>query len=234
MAANSTQFEFTRNMFREYLAGYSNNGKFSTITYDVWKNADEDDKASLLFVIFYESVMNAWRKCVVDRKIVYIDSAEGVSIVLQYLIKNVSKINADAKRYDSKYIYRVCYNCLLSFCNTQWIAIRRCSVEISNEYTEGDVFVNLWDLVPSVDDDIETMQTKEAMWAVIRHMGPKAEKVVNHLINPDETYHKLSARSSERPIDRLADVSVSDKEYVDIVEELKVKLAPFIDAILQF
>lgn len=231
-----TNFEFlsTKNIFREYLSGYSINGKFNTITYNDWKNADEDDKASLLFVIFYDSIALAWHKCITLRGIVYVDSADGVSTVLQYLVKNVDKINADEKRYDPKYIYKVCYNCLLSLCETHIKDKMRSSMEISNEYSEGNVAVNLWDLVPSLDDDIETAKTKEAIWMVIRHMGPKAEKVVNHLINPDETYHRLSSKSSERPLDRLADVSVSKKEYEEIVDELKIKLAPFMDAIMQF
>jgi hypothetical protein len=40
--------------------------------------------------------------------------------------------------------------------------------------------------------------------------------------------------STERPIDRLADVTVSDAEYAEIIKELKVKLAPYKEIILGF
>lgn len=228
MSASNYQFIETYDMFMEYL-GYPQD-----VSYEEWKRVDADDKAALLFVNFFEAVTQAWYNAVTQYKIVYVTQDDGVSTILQYLMKNVAKIDADENRYTYQYIYRVCYNCLASFCGTQGTARQRCSNEISNEYTDGDIIVNLWDLVPSEDEDIETKKTKEAIWNVIRHMGPKAEKVVNHLINPDETIHRISTSSSERPLDRLADVSVSKAEYAEIIDELRVKLAPFKDAILQF
>jgi len=58
-------------------------------------------------------------------------------------------------------------------------------------------------------------------------MGPKAEKVVNHLINPKDTLHKISKSSSEHDSDRLADVSVTPSEYNSILDALKIQLAPY-------
>lgn len=229
MSVSNYQFIQTRNMFREYLSRYSKNP-----SYYEWKNADPDDKASLLFVTFFKEITLAWDKAVVSCGIVYISQDDAVSTVLQYLMKNVSKINSDENRYTANYIYQICYNCLLSLWRTRGTERQRCGCEISNEYTEGGVAVNLWDLVPSEDDDIETKQTKEAFWTVIHHMGPKAEKVVNHIINPDDTLHKISQSSSERPIDRLADVSVSKKEYEEIIAELRVQLMPYKDLLLHF
>lgn len=229
MSASNYQFIQTRNMFRDYLSGYSKNPTFIE-----WNNANEDDKASLLFVTFFNEITLAWDKAVVSCGVVYVSQEDGVSTVLQYLMKNVSKISEDEKRYTSKYIYQVCYNCLLSLWRTRGTERQRCGCEISNEYSDGGVSVNLWDLVPSEDDDIETQQTKEAIWMIIRHMGPKAEKVVNHIINPDDTLHKISQSSSERPIDRLADISVSKKEYEEIVAELRFQLTPYKDLLLHF
>lgn len=222
MASNNYQFIQTRDMFRDYLSGYPENP-----TYTEWKNAAEEDKAALLFVTFYDEITLAWYNTIVVFDTVFITQEDGVSTVLQYLMKNVEKINEDEKRYTSQYIYRISFNCLASFRGTQGTAMKRSTLEISNEYTEGDVTVNLWDLVPSEDEDIETQKTKEAIWEIIRRMGPKAEKVVNHILNPDETLHKIAQSSSERPLDRLADVSVTKAEYEEILEELKVRLAPF-------
>ena len=228
MAASNYQFVETYNMFMEHL------GSPKDVSYDDWMRADAEDKAALLFVHFYEAITQAWYNAVTQYNIVYVSSDEGVSTVLQYLMKNVSKIEVDEKRYTHTYIYRVCYNCLSAFCGTQGTARQRCSSEISNEYTDGDVQVNLFDLVPATDEDLETIQARAAIENIIRHMGPKAEKVVNHLINPDDTLHKISQSSSERPIDRLADVSVSKSEYEAIIAELRVKLAPYKDVLLHF
>ena len=118
--------------------------------------------------------------------------------------------------------------------------MKRCECELGDEIVvespnSPDLgVVSLFDTVPSEDDDVETQQTKEAIWTIIRHMGPKAEKVVNHLINPSDTLHKVSKSSSERPIDRLADVAVSKSEYEAIIAELKVQLEPYKDLLLQF
>lgn len=229
MSANNSQFIQTRNMFRDYLSGYPKD-----LTYDAWKNAEPEDQAALLYITFYQEITLAWCNAVVSRKVVHVTQEDGVSTVLQYLMKNVDKILEDEKRYSQRYVYTVCYNCLLSLWRTRGADMQRSSLEIPNEYTEGDVSVNLWDLVPSEDDDLETQETKEAVWNIIRHMGPKAEKVVNNLINPGDSLHKISKSSSERPIDRLADVSVSSAEYDAILEELRTKLLPFKDILFTF
>jgi len=231
MSANNHQFIQTRNMFREYLAGYPKNPNF-----EEWLNADDEDKAALLYVKFYQEVTLAWYNAVVSSNIVYVTQEDGISTVLQYLMKNVSKIVENPERYSEKYIYRVCFNCLLGLWKTRSTDAYRSLVELPTEFSTGcpadlstDKSVILWDLVPSEDEDLETQQTKEAIWNIIRHMGPKAEKVVNHLINPKDTLHRVSGSSSERSTDRLADVSVSKTEFEEILEELKVKLAPYKD-----
>ena len=229
MAAHNSQFIQTRKMFRDYLSGYP-----KTLTYEDWVAANDDDKAALLYVTFYQEVTLAWFNAVTSRNIIYISQEDGVSTVLQYLMKNVEKITADEKRYTPQYIYQVAFNCLLALCNTRSTDQKRSACEVSNEYTEGDTDVNLWDLVPSDDETLETTELKEAVWDIIRRMGPKAEKVANHLINPTDTLHKISKSSSERPIDRLADVSVSAAEYEEILSELRLKLAPYKDLLFGF
>lgn len=232
MAATNYQFYQTRDMFRDYLSGYPEHPTFIE-----WNSAEAEDKAALLYVTFFSEITLAWEKSTTALGVVYVSQEDGVSTVLQYLMKNVDKISDDEERYTPNYIYKVCYNCLLKLWQTRGTDAQRSACEISNEYTEGraladrhgDIEVNLWDLVPSTDDDLETQETKEAIWAIIHHMGPKAEKVVNHLINPTDTLHKVSKKSHERATDRLADVSVSPEEYDEIIEELKVKLAPFKD-----
>lgn len=234
MAANNYQFIQTRNMFRDYLTGYPKNLDFNS-----WSNAATEDKAALLFVAFFPEITLAWNNAVVSLGVVYISQEDGVSTVLQYLMKNVDKITADEKRYSPKYIYTVCYNCLLGLWRSRGTEMQRSAIEISPDCELDGAFgntvsVNLWDLVPSEDDNPETVQVKEAIWNVIRHMGPKAEKVVNHLINPGDSLHKVSAKATSRDNDRLADVSVTESEYVAIVEELKVKLTPYKEALLAF
>ena len=232
MSANNYQFMQTRKMFQDYLSGYPKN-----LTYDEWKNADAEDKAALLYVVFYKEVTLAWYNAIVSRDISYVSQEDGVSTVLQYLMKNVALIEAEPELYSKRYIYRVCYNCI--GCLPRTVSEKtRAESEMSNEYSEvgpfGDISFDLWDLIPSDMDDYETQETKEAIWNIIQHMGPKAEKVVNHLINPKDTIHRVAMSSPERPTDRLADVTVSNSEYEEIITELKVRLAPFKEVLLTF
>ncbi|MBO4542830.1 MAG: hypothetical protein J5725_06555 [Bacteroidales bacterium] len=238
MSANNGQFVQTKKLFRDYLSGYPKNP-----TFEEWRDADPDDKAALLFVTFYQEITLAWYNAVVSKGVIYVSQEDGVSTVLQYLMKNVTYISGDSKRYTPEYIYTVAYKCLLSLWQTRKTDRLRSDLEVPNIWdvsAESTIqhpnlsstgTVNLWDLVPSDDDDYETQQVKEAIWNVIHHMGPKAEKVVNHLINPKDTIHRVAASSPERPTDRLADVSVSKAEYNEILEELKVKLAPYKDVL---
>ena len=224
MSETNYQFIQTRKMFSDYLTGYP-----KTLTFEEWNQAPEEDKVALLFVNFYNEITLAWYNAVTSKNIVYLSQEDGISTALQHLMKNVSKISNDSKRYSSQYIYTVVYNSFWGIWRTRTAEQVRSACESSNEYVDGDITVDLFDLVPSEDDDIETQQTKEAVWDIIRHMGPKAEKVVNHLINPTDTLHKLSTKSTERDSDRLADVSVSKSEYEEIIAELRVKLAPYKD-----
>ena len=235
MSVANHQFIQTFELFRDYLTRYPKHP-----TFEEWNNADADDKASLLFVAFFPQITLAWNNVVVAPGILYVSQEDGVSCVLQYLMKNVDIISKAPERYTSEYIYTVCKNCLLKLWQTRGTDMKRCECEIGHEilvdsqFVSGGSMIDLWDLVPSEDDDVETQQTKEAIWTIIRHMGPKAEKVVNHLINPSDTLHKISKSSAERPFDRLADVSVSKSEYEAIVAELRVQLAPYKELLLQF
>lgn len=227
MSAENHQFNQTYAMFRDYLSGYP-----KKLTYEEWNKADAEDKAALLYVHFFKEVTLAWNNSTVAHEIVYVTQEDGISTVLQYLMKNVDKISNDPKRFTPQYIYTVCYNCLRSLVRTRSTDKHRSTHDISHKYTEGDVSVDLFDLVPSDDDDLETAEIKEAVWEVIRHMGPKAEKVVNHIINPKDTLKRVTRNSAAGKMDRLADISVSEEEYAEIVAELKIKLAPYKDAIL--
>lgn len=242
--ANNLEFVKTCNLFSEFLSVYYPNLK--DISYNEWVQAASDHKAALLYVKFYQEVTLAWYNAVTSKNVVFISQEDGVSTVLQYLMKNVAQISDDSDRFTAEYVYTVCYNCLFSLWRSRKGEQTRSSNEVSPEFTvdmPGTVFgytvkvgahIDLFNLAPSEDLDIETQQTLEAMWNVVHHMGPKAEKVVNHLINPKDTLHRVSKSSPERPIDRLADVTVTELEYQEILAELREKLRPYKDAICMF
>ena len=238
--ANNLEFVKTCNLFREFLSTYYP----KDISYNDWVQAAPDHKAALLYVKFYKEVTLAWYNAVTSKNIVFISQEDGVSTVLQYLMKNVDIISQDEERFTAEYVYTVCYRCLFSLWRSRKGDQLRSGCEIDPALLaaflhiahgrEHEGKLDIFSLLPSEDLDLETQQTLETMWNVIHHMGPKAEKVVNHLINPKDTLRRVSKSSPERPIDRLADVTVSEEEYQEIITELREKLLPYKDAIFMF
>ena len=221
MSVNYSPFISTKKMFKEYLIGYS-----FPISFETWLASDEEEKAALLFVNFYDQIILAFSKSNAE----YVVSEDAVSTILMVLMKNstiLQTVENAEKRFTPNYFYTVAWGAFYSLVRS--IANKaRNDHEICNEVEDSDneISVNLYDLAPSIDDTYEMRQAKEAVWDIIVHMGPKAEKVANHLINGD-TLKAVRKSSSEYSTDRLADVSVTPAEYRSILDALKIQLAPY-------
>ena len=102
----SNEFYTTKRMFISYIS-YT-----QPLSYDEWIALPDSHKAAALFVQFFPEITLAWRK----NKSPYSLETDAVSEVLQYLTKNVSKIEKDPKRFKAPYIYKVAWNCLYCLC----------------------------------------------------------------------------------------------------------------------
>lgn len=78
------------------------------MTYEEFVSCKPEYHAAILYIQFYKEITLAWYKA----KSFYADAEEGVSTVMQYLLKNTPKIIQDSNRFKPTYIYRVAYNCL--------------------------------------------------------------------------------------------------------------------------
>lgn len=220
MASYNYQFYQTYKIFSDYLSNYSH-----PVNYATWRSADPDDQVAILYVRFFPEILQAWWVAVASRpNVTYVTQEDGVETVLQYLSKLPSRLMQNPEQYTARYIHRVCYNCLGCLYRPQtaqwWGDLG------SDEVTIDDMVLSLWDIIPLDTDDYETQQTKEAIWATIRHLGPKAEKVVNHLLNPEDRLSLLPKKTKVYKMDRLATVEVTAEEYPMILSELKRQLAP--------
>lgn len=83
-------------------------GKKAPITFDEWFSLPDSHKAAALYINFYNQITLAWTKAKAD----FTDDEDGLSIVMQYLMKNVPIIECNPKRYSANYIYRVAENCM--------------------------------------------------------------------------------------------------------------------------
>ena len=122
----------------------------------------DDLRAAALYVQFYEQITLAWYKV----RSFYTPEEDGVSTMLQYLHKNVPIIEADPKRYSSKYIYQVAFNCLYCICHDLILERERFEREVSNIVPTNDGDVDLFDLVAD-RDQLEAEMMRNKFWNII-------------------------------------------------------------------
>ena len=194
------------------------------LTFDEWDALPtRDHKIAVLYIQFFDQICYAWSRARAD----YVDDDDLVSCVLQYLNKNVTKIENDKKRFTPAYIQTVAYNCMDCIrCMKGKIEKAKNEVPTVLRHTdEGDL--DVLDIT-GCNDEIELQYTSEEFWSIIEDMGVKTEKVVQHLIS-GTTLRRVPKRSSGYMTDPLRDVTVSKEETEEIIEKLREKLRPFLE-----
>lgn len=211
-------FAETRNLFIQYTS------YIKPLSVEEWSAAPQSQKAALLFVQFYDEITLAWHKA----KSFYTDEEDGVSIVCQYLEKNIAKISADPKRFTSAYIYKVAYNCMYCICHDIKKDRERWENEVSNIVPAGEDELDLFDTIigQSAEESFEKLEFSSEFWSIIEAEGLKAEKVVNYLLSKDaKDLKKVDKRSKNYSSDYLRDIEVSLDEVEEILASLRDKLA---------
>lgn len=204
--ASSTPFYATRSMFRTYI-NYKR-----PLSYKEWLSVDDDKKAAVLYVQFFEQISLAWYKLKTKAAI----EEECVSEVLMYLIKNVPIIKEDGSKFSPSYIYKVCYNCI--YCKSidpykgqtaksSWYN-NTCSQYIKSGEDELDLF----DTVAS-NEDIDEVLAREHFWDTIESMGEDTVKLVEQIINSGRLPSRIG------------------KHRAEIIESLKVALVSYKEAV---
>lgn len=139
--ASMAAFYETRNAFREQLISADD-----ILSYEDWLTKSTGEKVARLFLQFFEQITLAWDKA---NQFDFIDSEEGVEIVLQYLEKQVCDryikghpkkkvsekffnahpdmceekrlIDEDRTKFSPAYIYKISYNCMYCICHDRKI-----------------------------------------------------------------------------------------------------------------
>jgi len=193
----------TYNSFKSFL-GYE-----SPLSFDEWSALADDSKAAALYVQFYDQITLAWFKT----RSFYTTEEDGVSTCLQYLMKNVPVIKAKPERFSASYVYRVAYNCMYCICHDIKRDRERYQLESSNiVISETGDELDLFDTIPDTTDYTKE-KSREEFWATIESMGEDTMSVVS----------KLLGRSDPS----LPKVSESRKQ--EIIAELRIKLADYLD-----
>lgn len=211
------QFKETYNCLSSQINYHGTNMKYST-----WLKKQSDLKAAFLYVNFYSAVQSAWYR---KKQFEFIDESEAVSLCLQYLQKNVKKIENDKNRYTASYIYTVCVNCM-SILHWRKCDRLRYNTECSTVIMKGDKEVDVLSVI--ADNRVEEYnkpefeyQCKEFVEFVSVHMGIKYEKLIYSLIN-NTTTRRTSKSNINYANNPLSNVSVRKEEIPHMMKVLKV------------
>ena len=155
------------------------------------------------------------------------DECEAVSTVLQYLLKNVPKIENNRKRYSSSYIYQVSFNCIRSL---HW----RKRDRNRNEYEVSSVLQSNGDefdiLAVSTDNQVEDYNTPQFeydaqdLFEVVASMGREYDKLAHSFICNDMSLRRY--RRGTKTV--FSDVSVSQKNVESMKREMRRTLVKYV------
>lgn len=183
------------------------------LSYEEWMALPEDKKVAALFVNFFDTITLAWYKAQAE----YIEENDGISLLMQYLLKNIPILKDDPKKYTEKYIYSVSWNSMASLRRVK-SAQDRYNLTTSQYATSdnGDEY----DLFNTIADESDISDADEVQKAVkgimdIYYRADKSTKeVISHIVNGT----KIGKRTQ--------------KKEAEIIETLKKELLPFKAAII--
>lgn len=207
VSSTSNPFYATRAMFINHTA-YN-----KPLSYEEWMNLSAQHKAAVLYVQFFDQITLAWYKV----RSFYAQEEDGVSTIMQYLIKNVPVIEKNPKRFTPNYIYRVAFNCLYCICHDIQRDRLRWELECSNLVSAGEEVLDLFDTVsedPDFVDGYSIDSYRERFWDIIEDMDKDTQTVIAEIL--DNKSNKLSEDRKAEVLQHLRDALAPFKKIFNI------------------
>ena len=184
---NTNEFYETKMRFTEAI------GMTAPISYAQWLALPDTLKAAGLYVNFYEQISLAWSKA----KAEFIDDEDGVSTLMQYLMKNVDIIKKNPKKYTPNYVYTVAYNSMGS--------LRRLKGEqnrynyTASHYVQNDKGEDLDLFDALVGDEIESIIHKVAdvLFDAYSDLDNDTKLIIQNILYNRKLTQKAQKRESE-------------------------------------
>lgn len=169
-------------------------GITAPITFEEWFALPDSHKAAALFINFYEQITLAWTKAKSD----FTEDEDGLSIVMQYLMKNVPIIESNPKKYASSYIYKIAYNSMGCLRRAKSDISRHKEV-ISEWYTNETIGeASLFDLIGSDMLADKLHIAADILYQLYEEVLDTDEKaVVNNILRGTKLSKRTMARESE-------------------------------------
>ena len=179
------------------------------LEYTDWLVLNDNLKVAALFVNFYKQITLAWEKA----KSEFIDEEDGISTVMQYLLKNVPIIVSDSKKYTPAYVYKIAYNCMGCLRRVQREQDRY-SCTTSQYAVVNDVELDLFDTVVDSSDIVDKIHTKE-FWSLIEDIDEDSKSVIEQILNGS----RLPAGVSKKKKDIMSNLKQMLRQYKSLYIE---------------
>ena len=173
------------------------------ITWQTWMTIDDDLKCAALYVQFYPQIILAWQ----DLKTYFLEDEDCISIIIQYLIKNVDKIKEDSKRFTTGYIFTVAYRSLQGIRRTEKTKMYYDTFQ--GRYLDSDSDKEM-DLFDTIEDSIDCFRDNRFK-TLIESMDDTAKSMVSHLIWGT----KINAKTRKKESEIMSKLRTLFAEFVD-------------------
>lgn len=213
----------TRELFSNYI------GNNVPQTYEEWVSLCPDYKAAALYCKFFNTICLSWYKVMNSG----IPVEDGISEILQYIQKNVSKIENDEKRFTERYIYIVCKNCLVDLTRRSKFEFHKNeSVFIEDEdgktILDYGTFVNDSYFESNENSDREN-KVKE-FWSLVSDLSIEAKTVIAKLLDIDYDITDTDSDISDvKKISRYRKMKLTPEKEEEVISILRERLSCMVD-----
>lgn len=185
------QFIETRSMFENTLC------VDFPLSYEGWLAVRDDLKAAALYVQFYNQITLAWKFAKSD----FTSDEDGISTVMQYLIKNVPIIKADSKKYTERYMYRVAYNCMGCLRRVQRESDRynltTSNYAVNSEGIELDLFSTMIGEDADILDTLLNNACENEFYMIVETLDDDSKRVIESLLGGRVLGKRLKSKQNE-------------------------------------
>lgn len=197
------QFKATKTMFMNALPV-----KFP-LAYEDWLSVRDDLKIAALYVNFFDQITLAWKFA----KSEFVSDEDAISVLMQYLIKNVPIIKEDARKYNAKYLYRVAFNSMGSLRRVKRESDRykytTSNIAVTSNGEEMDLFSTIVGEDSDILDILREARYESEIGTIVDGLDEEAKKYVESVLGGK----KLGKRIEKKKDCIIAELRIKFKKY---------------------
>lgn len=209
----------TRKLFLDYI------GSDGPWSYDEWVSLCDNYKAAVLYCQFFNTICLAYYKTMGFG----VPVEDCISEALQYLNKNVSKIEKDESRYTEAYIYTVCYNCMFDLSRRKKFEYTDNEVGFIED-ENGKTILDYYSDGKNYYEEDSTELKRREFWNLVADLNIDAKTVIAKLLDIDyDICSTFSDSGDVKNISRYRKNKITVEQEEEIIKILKDRLSCMVD-----